>query len=103
MPSARGGKQGVPRAGPPAKETGKDVSCAQRLSNRVRVVRDVIREVGGLAPYEKRLIDLIKAGATEKRVYKFAKRRLGSHTRALRKREEMKEINAAMKRAERRA
>jgi large subunit ribosomal protein L36e len=72
----------------------------QRLSRRVKLVREVVREVSGLAPYEKRLIDLIKSGATEKRLYKFAKKRLGAHVRAMHKREEMKDLMAAMKRAE---
>ena len=72
---------------------------AGKMSKRNMVVKDVVREVCGLAPYEKRILDMLKTNAVgcEKRMYKFAKMRLGTHKRALKKREEMKEINMQMK------
>ena len=32
-----------------------------RLSQRSKVVREVVREVAGLVPYEKRILDMIKS------------------------------------------
>lgn len=42
-------------------------------------MREVVAEVAGLSPYEKRLLDMIKTGgaSSEKRMYKYAKQRVG--------------------------
>lgn len=60
----------------------------QVAGKRVKFVRGLIREVCGLAPYEKRLCEMLKVGR-DKRALKLAKAKLGTHIRAKRKREEM--------------
>ena len=42
------------------------------------MVRELVKEICGLMPYEKRLLDMIKTGgsSSEKRMYKFAKLRV---------------------------
>ncbi|KAK1866216.1 hypothetical protein I4F81_008736 [Pyropia yezoensis] len=60
------------------------------LGKRVAFVRTLIREVVGFAPYEKRALELLRIGK-DKRTLKFCKKRLGTHLRAKRKREELSE------------
>jgi len=59
-----------------------------KLNKRVAFVREVIREVAGFSPYEKRTMELLKVGK-EKRALKMLKTKLGTHKRAKAKREEM--------------
>ncbi|KAK4583592.1 hypothetical protein RGQ29_026360 [Quercus rubra] len=67
-----------------------------KTSKRVLFVRNLIREVAGLAPYEKRITELLKVGK-DKRALKVAKRKLGTHKRAKRKREEMSNVLRKMR------
>jgi hypothetical protein len=50
----------------------------QRAGKKTQLVRQVVREVVGLMPYEKRILDMIKSGGSsaEKRIYKFSKKRV---------------------------
>eukprot|EP00899_Mesostigma_viride_P029395 jgi/Mesvir1/9640/Mv12136-RA.1 len=59
-----------------------------KLGKRVKFVRELIREVVGFAPYERRISELLKIGK-DKRALKLAKRKLGTHNRAKRARESM--------------
>jgi len=62
-----------------------------KLGNRVTLIREVIRDIAGYAPYERRIMELLKGGGNnpQKRAAKFAKKRLGTHIRAKRKVSEM--------------
>ena len=72
-----------------------------RLGKRIALVREVIREVSGYAPYERKMIKLLTIGdeSAEKRALKFAKRRIGGHRRGKLKRESMRNIVALQKKA----
>merc|ERR1712021_133478 len=82
----------------------KRVRVSQRkgkCGERVALVRGIIREVSGYAPYEKRIMEILKGGGNnpQKRAWKFAKNRLGAHTRAKRKVAEMTDAIAAVAKA----
>jgi large subunit ribosomal protein L36e len=57
-------------------------------TKRMNFIRGLIREVAGFAPYDKHITELLKVGK-DKRALKVAKRKLGTHRRAKKKREEM--------------
>ncbi|KAL1972384.1 hypothetical protein VTN31DRAFT_6798 [Thermomyces dupontii] len=69
-----------------------------RLSRRTAFVRDIIKEVAGLAPYERRVVELLR-NSQDKRARKLAKKRLGTIGRAKRKVDEMQKIIAESRRA----
>ncbi|KAL1772539.1 60S ribosomal protein L36 [Sigmodon hispidus] len=64
-----------------------------RLTKHTKFVRDMIREVCGFAAME-----LLKV-SKDKRALKFVKKRVGTHIRAKRKREELSNVLAAMRKA----
>jgi large subunit ribosomal protein L36e len=51
------------------------------LRKRTKFVRDLVREVVGFAPYEKRVMELLK-NSKDKKAKKLAKKRLGTLRRA---------------------
>ncbi|KAL6049709.1 hypothetical protein STEG23_021222 [Scotinomys teguina] len=69
-----------------------------RLTKYTKFVRDMIREVCGFAPYERRAMELLKV-SRDKRAPKFIKKRVGTHIRAKRKQEELSNVLAAMQKA----
>merc|ERR1711970_1243698 len=62
-----------------------------RITSHTKFVRDIIREIVGFAPYERRCMEFLKV-SREKRALKFLKQRLGTHKRAKGKREELQRI-----------
>ena len=65
-------------------------------TNHNKFVRDLVREVAGFSPYERRAMELLRI-SKDKRCLKFLKKRIGSHVRAKRKREEMSNVLQAMR------
>lgn len=71
----------------------------QIQTRHTKFTRDLVREVVGHAPYEKRTMELLKV-SKDKRALKFLKRRLGTHIRAKRKREELSNILTQLRKAQ---
>ncbi|XP_036106407.1 60S ribosomal protein L36-like [Molossus molossus] len=61
-------------------------------------IRDMIPEVCGFAPYERRAMELLEV-SKDKRTLKFIKKRVGTHIRAKREREELSNVLAAVRKA----
>ncbi|KAI0242418.1 ribosomal protein L36 [Massospora cicadina] len=69
-----------------------------RAGKRTKFVRELTREVAGFAPYERRIMELLK-NSKDKRARKLAKKRLGTLLRAKKKVEELSNIIAESRRA----
>lgn len=69
-----------------------------KLTKHNKFIREVIREVSGFAPYEKRTMELLRI-SKDKRALKFCKKRLGTHLRAKRKRDEMSNVLVQQRKA----
>ncbi|ODQ66163.1 ribosomal protein L36e [Nadsonia fulvescens var. elongata DSM 6958] len=67
-------------------------------SKRSTFVRDLVREVAGLAPYERRVVELLR-NSSDKRARKLAKKKLGTFGRAKAKIEDMTRVIAEARRA----
>jgi len=76
----------------------KGSSVKNIQTKHTKFVRDLVREVVGHAPYEKRCMELLKI-SKDKRALKFCKARLGTHIRGKRKREELSNILTQMRKA----
>ena len=63
------------------KMTGKIifVFMLQTASKKSKLIRDIVRDVVGYAPYEKRIMELLRI-AKDKRALKFAKKRVSTDT-----------------------
>ncbi|CAO3697684.1 unnamed protein product [Rhizopus microsporus] len=66
-------------------------------SKRSVFVKSVIREVSGFAPYERRLMELIK-NSKDKRAKKLCKARLGTFVRAKKRFDELTAVIASSRR-----
>ena len=75
-------------------------SRTRTLGKRVALIREVVREISGFSPVEKKMLELIRTGnaGKEKRAQKFAKQKLGTLRRAKAKRDEMSKVIQAQKR-----
>ena len=72
-----------------------------RLTKHTKFVWDMIREVCGFVPYKQRAMELLKVSKDKRslKFIKFIKKRVGTHIRAKRKREELSNVLAAMRKA----
>eukprot|EP00948_MAST-09A_sp_MAST-9A-sp1_P002256 g2256.t1 len=73
----------------------------RKQNKKISLIRAVAAEVCGLSPYEKRLLEVLKTGGAgaDKKIYKMAKKRLGTHRRAIIKRKNIKDYAQELARA----
>ncbi|ORY83482.1 60S ribosomal protein l36 [Leucosporidium creatinivorum] len=77
-------------AGKPSNRKGKQ-------SARSEFVKNIVREVAGFAPYERRVMELIR-NSKDKKARKLTKKRLGTLRRAKRKVDELTGVIAEQRR-----
>jgi len=79
----------------------RPVSKKGKNSKRVLAVREIIREVSGFSPLEKKMMEMIRTGDAhkEKKAVRHARHYLGTHKRALNKRDQLTDIIIAQRRA----
>ncbi|RCN47757.1 ribosomal protein L36e [Ancylostoma caninum] len=65
-------------------------------SKKSKVVRELVREITGFAPYERRVLELLRI-SKDKRALKFLKKRVGTHLRAKKKREDLQGVIVAQR------
>ncbi|SGY18786.1 BQ5605_C014g07474 [Microbotryum silenes-dioicae] len=68
-----------------------------KQSNRQAFVKSIVREVAGFAPYERRVMELIR-NSKDKKARKLTKKRLGTLRRAKRKVDELTGVIAEQRR-----
>ncbi|KAK4444302.1 ribosomal protein L36e [Podospora aff. communis PSN243] len=68
------------------------------LSKRTAFVRSIVAETAGNAPYERRIMELLR-NSKDKRARKLAKKRLGTFGRAKAKVDELQRVIAESRRA----
>ncbi|TFL00472.1 ribosomal protein L36e [Pterulicium gracile] len=87
--------------GHPTTAIAKTLRPSQRkghLSTKTQFVRNVVREVVGFSPYERRVMELLR-NSKDKRARKLTKKRLGTLLRSKRKLEELSAIIQESRRA----
>ena len=98
---AIGKNKGHPTTKLAGKQTQKPARGKGKLGKRVAFIRTLVNEVAGVSGYEKRIIELLKAGSLKdtKKALKVAKKSLGSHTRGKIKRENLMNLIRAQQKA----
>ena len=98
---AIGKNKGHPTTKLAGKQSPKPSRSKGRLGKRVAFIRSLIGEVAGVSGYEKRIIELLKAGSLKdtKKALKVAKKSLGTHTRGKIKRENLMNLIRAQQKA----
>uniref|UniRef100_A0A0K0DVL0 60S ribosomal protein L36 n=1 Tax=Strongyloides stercoralis TaxID=6248 RepID=A0A0K0DVL0_STRER len=65
-------------------------------TKKTKLVRELVREITGFAPYERRMMELLRV-SRDKKAFKFTKARVGTHLRAKKKRDEIQNIMNQMR------
>merc|ERR1712151_16612 len=89
---ARLGTRVGPKKGHPVTKIQKQKKTKPTKKKRNGLfAKELVREVAGFAPYERRTMELIRT-VSDKRVMRFTKKRLGTNKRAKAKVEEMRGV-----------
>ncbi len=98
---AIGKNKGHPTTKLSGKSVAKPARSKGKLGKRVAFIRSLVAEVAGVSGYEKRIIELLKAGSLKdtKKALKVAKKSLGTHTRGKIKRENLMNLIRAQQKA----